>query len=65
MYVCIPPRSSMRPVGVPMCFTPEKQQAAGAEASVEDILRLGEEVITQDNLAQHPFILVPYLTLLL
>jgi len=48
-----------------MCFTPEKQQAAGAEASVEDILRLGEEVITQDNLAQHPFILVPYLTLLL
>ena len=28
----------MRPVGVPMYFTPEQQQAAGAETSVEDIV---------------------------
>lgn len=38
MYVGIPPRSSTRPTGVPMCFTPEKQQLPGAEASVGDII---------------------------
>jgi hypothetical protein len=35
----------MRPTGVPVCFTPEKQQLPGAEASVGDIvdiLRRGE-----------------------
>lgn len=40
MYVCMPPRSSMRPMGVPVCFTPEKQQPAGAEASVGDIIEI-------------------------
>jgi hypothetical protein len=47
MYVCMPPRSSMRPTGVPVCFTPEKQQAAGAEASVGDIV---ETWCRDDNL---------------
>jgi hypothetical protein len=38
-YVFMPPKSSMRPTGVPVCFRPEKQQAVGAEASVGDIVK--------------------------
>jgi len=40
MYVCMPPRGSMRPMGIPVCFTPDQQQLPGAEASVGNIVEI-------------------------
>lgn len=37
--------SSTRPTGVPVCFTPVKQQLPGAEASVGDIVRMGDNPV--------------------
>lgn len=44
----------MRPTGVPVCFTPVKQQPPGAEASVGDIVVIVRK--GDDPVDIHPYL---------